>query len=64
MDSIRKRSHLHGISNINPCTEDATATVTVIEQAEPNAGTNGTLTVCEGIVPSNSELFDQLGGYT
>ena len=38
-----------------PCTE---AQVTVTEQAKPNAGTDGTLTVCEG---HNSDLFDQLG---
>jgi hypothetical protein len=31
-----------------PCTVNATATVTVTQQALPNAGTNGTLTVCAG----------------
>jgi hypothetical protein len=30
----------------SPCTVNATATVTVTQQALPNAGTNGTLTVC------------------
>jgi hypothetical protein len=32
----------------SPCTVNATATVTVTQQALPNAGTNGTLTVCAG----------------
>ena len=45
-----------------PCTVNATATVTVTEQAQPNAGTNGTLTVCAGTTPTNAELFAQLGG--
>jgi uncharacterized protein (TIGR02145 family) len=39
-----------------------TATVTVIEQATANAGTDGTLTLCEGKTPTESELFTQLGG--
>jgi hypothetical protein len=29
---------------------------------EPNAGTDGTLTVCEGPAPTDAELFAQLGG--
>jgi gliding motility-associated-like protein len=45
-----------------PCTSDATATVTVIEQAQPNAGTDGTLTVCAGTIPTDAELFAALNG--
>src|SRR5206468_2929236 len=45
-----------------PCTVDATATVTVSEQAQPNAGTNGTLTICAGSTVTASQLFAQLGG--
>ncbi|HEY9343226.1 MAG TPA: T9SS type A sorting domain-containing protein, partial [Hanamia sp.] len=44
-----------------PCTVAATATVTVTQQAQPNAGTNGTLTVCAGTTPTNAQLFAQLG---
>ena len=40
--------HTYTVSATSPCTEAASATVTVIEQAKPNAGTDGTLTVCEG----------------
>ena len=45
-----------------PCTVAATATVTVTEQPLPNAGTNGTLTVCAGTTPTNAQLFAALGG--
>ena len=45
-----------------PCTVDATATVNVTEQAAPNAGTNGTLTICEGSTVTAGQLFAQLGG--
>ncbi|MET2986683.1 proprotein convertase P-domain-containing protein, partial [Aureibaculum conchae] len=45
-----------------PCTGNDTATVTVTEQAQPDAGTNGTLTVCEGTTPTDAELFAELGG--
>ncbi|MBI9067696.1 MAG: PKD domain-containing protein [Salinivirgaceae bacterium] len=34
--------------------------ITVI--APPNAGTNGTLTICEGTTPTDNELFAELGG--
>ena len=43
--------HTYTVAAISPCTENATATVTVTEQAQPNAGTNGTLTVCAGTSP-------------
>ena len=43
-------------------TATSTATVTVSEQALPNAGTNGTLTVCSGTTPSNTALFTALNG--
>ena len=33
--------HTYTVSATSPCTEDATATVTVTEQAKPNAGTDG-----------------------
>jgi gliding motility-associated-like protein len=45
-----------------PCTSDATATVTVTEQAQPNAGSNGTLDICQGSTVTTAELFAVLGG--
>ena len=54
--------YTYTVSATSPCTlEDATATVTVI-QAVPNAGTDGTLTVCEGVTPTEDELFASLEG--
>jgi gliding motility-associated-like protein len=45
-----------------PCAVNATATVTVTAQAAPNAGTNGTLTICAGSTVTAPQLFAQLGG--
>ncbi|SLK05872.1 hypothetical protein, partial [Salegentibacter salarius] len=36
--------------------------VTASIQQAPNAGINGTLTLCEGTIPSNTELFNALKG--
>ncbi|MFN5031040.1 MAG: gliding motility-associated C-terminal domain-containing protein [Flavobacteriia bacterium] len=55
-------TYTYTVAATAPCTSDATATVTVTEQAQPNAGTNGTLTVCQGTVPTNAELFAALSG--
>src|SRR5690606_5156784 len=54
--------YTYTVNATSPCTTPATATVTVTEQAQPNAGTNGTLTVCEGTTPTEAELFIELGG--
>ena len=54
--------HTYTVTATSPCSDEATATVTVIEQAKPNAGTDGTLTVCAGTSPSDAELFEALSG--
>jgi hypothetical protein len=45
-----------------PCTGNDTATVTVTEQAQPNAGIDGVLTVCAGTTPTDAQLFARLTG--
>jgi gliding motility-associated-like protein len=45
-----------------PCAVPATAQVVVTEQAAPLAGTNGTLTICQGTTVTAAQLFAQLGG--
>ena len=45
-----------------PNCPNATAQVVVSEQAAPDAGTNGTLTICEGETVTTAELFNSLGG--
>ncbi len=53
--------YTYTVTGVAPC-PNATATVTVTEQAPANAGTNGTLTVCQGTTPTNAELFAALNG--
>ncbi len=48
------------ITQPNGCTIECTTTVSV--QALPNAGTNDSLTICEGETVTAAELFTSLGG--
>ncbi|MBK6284343.1 MAG: hypothetical protein IPF54_18435 [Draconibacterium sp.] len=52
--------YTYTVSAVAPCTMDATATVEVTELAMPNAGTNGTLTICAGSTVTANDLFDAL----
>ncbi|MEA1873022.1 MAG: PKD domain-containing protein [Bacteroidota bacterium] len=54
--------YTYTVSATSPCTGSVTAAVTVTEQTAPDAGTDGTLTVCEGTTPTEAELFAELGG--
>ncbi|MCB0795480.1 MAG: hypothetical protein KDB88_12145, partial [Flavobacteriales bacterium] len=51
--------YTYTVAGVAPCV-DATATITVTENAAPDAGTNGTLDLCETSVAAS--LFAQLGG--
>ncbi|OMP30759.1 gliding motility-associated C-terminal domain-containing protein [Mangrovimonas sp. DI 80] len=52
-------TYTYTVSGTNPC-GDASASVTVTIVDEPNAGTDGTLEVCENDAPQ--DLFESLGG--
>ena len=54
--------HTYTVAATSPCTENATATVTVIEQAKPNAGLDAELTVCEGTTITDDMLYAALSG--
>jgi gliding motility-associated-like protein len=54
--------HTYTVNAIAPCTLTASATVTLNTQTAPNAGINGVLTLCSGSVPTQAQLFAQLGG--
>ncbi|MBL7963046.1 MAG: gliding motility-associated C-terminal domain-containing protein [Flavobacteriales bacterium] len=51
--------YTYTVSGIGTC-PDASATVTVTETAAPNAGTNGSITLCSNAAPIS--LFSLLGG--
>ncbi len=55
-------TYTYTVAPTSPCTAPATAEIIVSEQAQPNAGTDGNLTICEGESVTASQLFAQLGG--
>ncbi|WP_405198558.1 tandem-95 repeat protein [Christiangramia sp. LLG6405-1] len=55
-------SYTYTVEANGTCTVDATATVTVSFDDAPDAGTDGTLTLCEGATPTNEQLFAALQG--
>ncbi|MGS0524647.1 hypothetical protein ACU8V7_05015 [Zobellia nedashkovskayae] len=57
-----QRTYTYTVTATSPCTVNSTSEVVVSEQATPNAGTDGTLTICEGTTVTETQLFDELGG--
>jgi hypothetical protein len=55
-------TYTYTVMATEPCTTPATAKVVVSEQAQPNAGTDGVLTICAGSTVTAAQLFAQLGG--
>ncbi|MEO9892491.1 Ig-like domain-containing protein, partial [Aurantibacter sp.] len=55
-------TYIYTVSATSPCTEDAIAEVVVTEQANPEAGTNGNLIICEGDVVTATQLYNALNG--
>jgi gliding motility-associated-like protein len=55
-------TYTYTVNAVAPCTGTASAQVVVTEQAQPNAGTNGTLTICQGQTVTAAQLFAALGG--
>ncbi|WP_010519894.1 Ig-like domain-containing protein, partial [Croceivirga radicis] len=55
-------TYTYTVAATAPCGTDARAQIVVTQQAAPDAGTNGTLVICEGDTVNASQLFAQLGG--
>ncbi|MGJ8715884.1 MAG: Ig-like domain-containing protein, partial [Maribacter stanieri] len=55
-------THTYTLTATSPCTIDDESIVTVIQQAQPNAGIDGTLNICQGATFTNADLFAQLTG--
>ena len=56
------RTYSYTVTVTSPCTIDDTSEVVVTEQDLPDAGTDGTLLICEGNTVTEAQLFSQLGG--
>ena len=57
-------SYTYSITGTAPCSSTSEATIFIIEQAAPNAGTDGTLIICEGETVTEAQLFARLGGFS
>ncbi|MGJ8735643.1 T9SS type B sorting domain-containing protein, partial [Zobellia laminariae] len=55
-------TYTYTVTATSPCTVDSTSEIVVSEQATPNAGTDGTLTICAGTTVTETQLFNELGG--
>ncbi|MBT2163465.1 DUF7507 domain-containing protein, partial [Zobellia barbeyronii] len=55
-------TYTYTVTATSPCTVDSTSEIVVSEQAAPNAGTDGTLTICQGATVTEAQLFNELGG--
>ncbi|WP_169630384.1 hypothetical protein, partial [Flavobacterium sp. ASW18X] len=49
-------TYTYTVPATSPCTIDAIAEVEVTEQAAPDAGSNGTLVICEGATVTAAQL--------
>jgi len=55
-------TYTYTVTAVSPCTGIATADVVVTEEVQPDAGTAGTIAVCQGTTPTDAELFAALNG--
>uniref|UniRef100_A0A2B4R6G6 Transcription termination factor Rho n=1 Tax=Stylophora pistillata TaxID=50429 RepID=A0A2B4R6G6_STYPI len=55
-------SYTYTVNSIAPCTGSDSSTVTINYKTKPNAGTDGSLTFCEGEVPTIAQLRNAISG--
>ncbi len=59
--SSKASTYYYTVAATSPCTKESTSKVSVTEIPKPNAGTDGTLSICQGTVLTPDMLFQQLG---
>ena len=55
-------TYTYTVTATSPCTEADASTVTVTEQAQPNAGTNGSVVICAGSNVTEAQLYAAITG--
>ena len=55
-------TYTYTVKATSPCSVDDTSTVTLTYQAKPNAGTDGSLTLCAWSIPTLTQLQDAITG--